>query len=100
MKNKKTRFYSPKNKYNGWTNYPTWKVSLEILGDINWIEGPCEPTIANLKKLIKEIVFKNEDKYGVANNYAREFLKEINYSEILQHINAEIKLESRARQGE
>jgi hypothetical protein len=26
------------SKYNGWTNYATWRVHLEILGDIEFDE--------------------------------------------------------------
>ena len=30
------------NKYNGWSNYPTWRINLEILGDIQWDEYELE----------------------------------------------------------
>ena len=26
------------SQYNGWTNYATWRVNLEILGDIEFNE--------------------------------------------------------------
>ena len=31
-----------KNNYNGWTNYATWRINLEILGDIQWVEEEIE----------------------------------------------------------
>ena len=27
-----------KKEYNGWTNYATWRVNMEILGDIEFDE--------------------------------------------------------------
>ena len=41
--------------YNGWTNYATWRVNLEILGDIEFEE---QVSADYLKDLTEECVFE------------------------------------------
>lgn len=76
--------------YNGWTNYSTWRVNLEILGDIEF-EEPV--TADDLKEIVEDCVFSNyEMKSGshLIEDYARSFLSEVNYYEIAETINAEL----------
>ena len=47
-------------EYNGWANYPTWRVNLEILGDIQWVEEEIE-----ILKEIAEIKRKDNPVWGV-----------------------------------
>ena len=78
------------NKYNGWTNYATWRVNLEILGDIQWVEEEIE--ILNeemLEDYVENAVFENNGisgHLGLMEDYARAFLNNVNYYEILEHI--------------
>ena len=32
-------------EYNGWTNYATWRVNMEILGDIEFDTKQCSASI-------------------------------------------------------
>ena len=75
------------NKYNGWTNYATWRINLEILGDIDWYETE-HVDVDYLQELVENIVFDNyaQPKNGLMEDYARAFLNEVNYHEILEHI--------------
>ena len=78
------------NKYNGWTNYATWRVNLEILGDMDWYETEHADT-DYLKQLVEDIVFdeyrtNNTITSRLAEDYARAFLNEVNYDEILERI--------------
>ena len=78
------------NKYNGWTNYATWRVNLEILGDMDWYETEHADT-DYLKQLVEDIVFdeyraNNTTTSRLAEDYARAFLNEVNYDEILERI--------------
>ncbi len=80
------------NKYNGWTNYATWRINLEILGDIEF-EKPV--TIDELKEIVEECVFTNFDTCKtprLIEDYARAFISEVNFYEIERHINDELKL--------
>jgi len=76
------------NKYNGWSNYPTWRINLEILGDIEWELDELEILdIEMLEDYVDNIVFGNlEDPAGLMEDYARAFLANVDYREILDSI--------------
>ena len=79
--------------YNGWTNYATWRINLEILGDI---EFENKTSADELKEIAESIVFGN---YNGINNrlmydYASAFISEVNFYEIAENINEEIKLQA------
>ena len=73
-------------KYNGYDNYATWKVQLEILGYIEFNEPV---TVDILKKIVEDevFVFKKE----LMENYARCFLSNVNYYQLERFINEEIQ---------
>ena len=85
-----------KNNYNGWTNYATWRINLNILGDIQWVEEEIE--ILNeemLEDYVENAVFENNGisgHLGLMEDYARAFLNDVNYREILEHILEDYKL--------
>ena len=70
--------------YNGWTNYATWRVNLEILGDIEFEE---QVSADYLKDLTEECVFEGGATQRIADDYAQAFLSDVNYYEIANHIN-------------
>jgi len=70
-------------KYNGWTNYATWRVSLEIFD-----ESPDtweEITADDCKEYAEMVVGFSAD--GFALEYALAFLQEVNWQEIAEHLN-------------
>jgi len=78
-------------KYNGWTNYPTWRVNLEIFEDIDseyWedqIEDGC--TNYELGEHLEEYAESLlEADNELAESYALAFMNEVNWSEIAKHI--------------
>jgi hypothetical protein len=76
------------SRYNGYTNYPTWRINLEIIGDI---EFESLVTEEDLKEIVEDIVFNNTvEKDCLAADYARAFLSNVNYSELAELINYEI----------
>ena len=79
------------NKCNGWTNYATWRVNVEILGDIEFNE---HVSADYLKEIVEDCVFSNtpENLYLIK-DYALAFLGDVNYFEIAEHINEEIDLQ-------
>ena len=84
--------------YNGWTNYATWRVNLEILGDIDW-NYEDKPTVEYLEDIVENCVFDNlAERNGLAVDYARAFLANVNYHEILEHILEDISNENEARE--
>ncbi len=74
-------------EYNGWTNYATWRVNLEILGDIEFEDVVSAD---DLKEIVEDCVFNNTvEKDCLAADYARAFISEVNFYEIAEHINEE-----------
>ncbi len=75
-------------EYNGWTNYATWRVNLEILGDI---EFENKMSADDLKEIVEDCVFNNTvEKDCLAADYARAFISQVNFYEIAEHINEEL----------
>ena len=50
-------------KYNGWTNYATWRINLEIISQYDWVEEPFvnELTVSYLEELVEQAVFGEGD---------------------------------------
>jgi hypothetical protein len=72
-------------EHNGWTNYATWRVNLEILGDIEFEETV---TADDLEEIVEDCVFNNTvEKDCLAADYARAFISEVNFHEIAKNIN-------------
>ena len=90
-KNEKTLHMSEK-KYNGWGNYATWRINLEILGDIEWQDVEIKDiTVDYLKEIVDGVVFdqyraNNTITSNLVEDYANAFLSKVNYHEILEHI--------------
>ena len=79
-------------EYNGWTNYATWRVNLEILGDI---EFENKMSADDLKEIVEDCVFNNTvEKDCLAADYARAFIQQVNFYEIAQSINEELELQT------
>ena len=77
-------------KHNGWTNYATWRVNLEILGDIQWASDETI-TVDYLKEIVENVVFDNCGCDGsLVADYARSFLSDVNYYEIAESIREEL----------
>jgi hypothetical protein len=84
-------------KCEGWSNYATWRVNLEILSDHDFaqqvLEGGALPIVEDLEEIVENCVFDNlAERNGLAVDYARAFLANVNYHEILEHIIDEIEM--------
>jgi hypothetical protein len=73
-------------KYNGWTNYATWRINLEILSDMEFDE---QVSADYLKDLVEELVFIGV-KDCLAADYARAFISDVNFYEIAKAINEDV----------
>ena len=85
--------------YNGWSNYATWRINLEVFDDIDVGEfdgvDDAEPDIYNislqLKDYAEECIFSghnaNAPQYcNLIEDYARAFLSDVNWYEIAKHM--------------
>ena len=88
-------------KCEGWSNYATWRVNLEILSDHDFaqqvLEGGALPIVEDLENIVNETLFGEYRAHNtltstLTEDYARAFLDEVNYHEILEHILEEIEM--------
>lgn len=79
-------------KYNGWTNYATWRINLELFDGFEHEEIVSSDY---LKELTQEWVFQDlqsQSQYSLVCDYARAFLNNVNFYEIAEHMNNDLKL--------
>lgn len=71
-------------QHNGYTNYATWRVHCEILGNIDFTNH-VEPS--DIIGIVEDVVFTNKAQGGYIEDYARAFLRQVNFNEIAELIN-------------
>lgn len=88
-------------KHNGWTNYATWRVNLEMFDGIDprdmWPDEIDANGAYDLSKQLEEyadsVISDDSTRGGLAVAYARAFLKDVNWYEIAEHMLEDIKAE-------
>jgi hypothetical protein len=88
--------------YNGWTNYETWRVNLEIFDGFDYTDHGYDGLNRDdaydlgeyLKEYAEEVIFAGHryDERGQTNlmeDYARAFLQDVNWREIAKHMIAD-----------
>lgn len=89
------------NKYNGWTNYATWRIALE------WFDGmSCEDVTGNdladyeenpndlpnsIQNYVESVLTNDADESSTVYSYAMAFLDDVNWYEIAEHLMADWK---------
>jgi hypothetical protein len=79
-----------KETYNGWTNYATWRVNLEIFDGVLVFDSDGGVTPEECQSYAEEVV--SEGAEGFALDYALEFLREVNWQEIAEHLSEQLNL--------
>lgn len=85
--------------YNGWTNYATWRINLELISDDeSWSEWAIENRDRNegdvdanqladmLQENVEELVCDGRTADTLAAQYAMAFLNNVNWNEIAEGI--------------
>ena len=75
--------------YNGWSNYATWRIKLEIFDGYETAGQRVDKEY--LKDIAEEIVLGDVNEQSLAHSYAHAFMSDVNWHEIAEHINDEIK---------
>lgn len=70
------------NKYNGWTNYATWRINLEMF---DGYEPDYDMTADDYKFMAIEILEADCPQESLAFDYAMAFLDEVNWHEIAEN---------------
>ena len=71
--------------YNGWSNYATWRINLEIFDnfDISDYDKTPYELSEQLKDYVEDCIFDVYDE-GLVKDYARAFIQEVNFYEIAE----------------
>jgi hypothetical protein len=77
------------NTYNGWTNYATWRVNLEVFDGLDPREYfDSAENVYDLSRMLKafadDVVLAGAE--GLAYDYAQSFLSEVDYYSIAEHM--------------
>jgi hypothetical protein len=78
--------------YNGWTNYATWRVRLEMF---DGYDGASDNNLdaydlgQSLREMAEETLFESAP--GLAYDYAMAFLWDVNWREIAEHMIADCR---------
>ena len=64
--------------FNGWTNYETWRINLEIFDGMqeDWDAEQCKDYVEEILEQCPELAL----------DYARAFVRQVDYREIAKHI--------------
>ena len=80
-------------KYNGWANYATWRINLEIFDGFNVVdewglerETLTESELAFILKEHAEELVSESTPEGLALDYALAFMSDVNWYEIASHM--------------
>jgi len=93
-------------KYNGWTNYATWRVNLEIFDglelDLDVYMGDSKfdasDLMDELQQIAEDAIFQGAqyDERRPSNlmeDYARAFLQDVNWYELAEHMISDYQVE-------
>ena len=77
---------SNNNTYNGWRNFETWKVKLELLDNYQAREDQTVAELAEEMKQFCEEIIDCETSQGFAYDCAMQMLNRVDWEEIAEHI--------------
>lgn len=82
--------------YNGWTNYETWRVNLEIFDGYDPSDDleqsraeDVQELAADLADVLRDLaedLISETSREGITRDYALAFLSAVNYREIAEHL--------------
>lgn len=75
--------------YNGWSNYATWRINLEIFDEIDladfFDEKPDLSTTTDWARDYVQSILETSGR-GITLDYARAFVSDVNWREIAFHL--------------
>ena len=84
-------------KYNGWTNYATWRVNLEVFDGIDPEMFDLTLEVEALRHVVQDVAeecifphaYDERGRSSLMEDYARAFLQDVNWYEIAEHLIAD-----------
>lgn len=74
------------NRYNGWTNYETWRVNLEMCDYDGASDNDLDAYDLGLNLRDSAFDLMSQEATGLALDYAEAFLGEVNWYEIAERM--------------
>ena len=71
-----------KSTYNGWANYATWRINLEIFDGLDQVWDADEA-----RQYVEDYIHASSS--GLARDYALAFISDVNWHEIAAHYQEE-----------
>ena len=71
-----------KSTYNGWTNYATWRINLEVFDGLDQVWDADEA-----RQYVEDYIHASSS--GLARDYALAFIADVNWHEIASHYQEE-----------
>ena len=72
-------------KYNGWTNYATWRINLEVFDGFEIYQDDAYELSEYIKEYLSDYLIETASE-GIARDYALAFVSDVNYYEIAEHL--------------
>ena len=90
--------------YNGWTNYATWRVNLEIFDGLETSEmfdltldaWDLGHALQDYAEEVVDMSIRDPEAPSIARDYALAFLSDVNWYEIAKHMIDDAKAEAEA----
>jgi hypothetical protein len=83
-------------KYNGWSNYATWRVHLEMFYgmDLNEYQLSLDSYALSieLEAFVRCIIDEQAEQGTIANDYANAFISSVDWNEIAESLLEEHKV--------
>ena len=76
------------SRYNGWTNYATWRVNLEMFADMSAEDGLVDDYY--LRSLVEDLIDSDCGAHSLVRDWASAFVSQVNFQEIADTINSQI----------
>lgn len=85
------------NNYNGWTDYATWRINLEMLEGYETSTRDTYDLSKELKEYCEGFI-EDTTPDGLARDYALAFMDDVNWYEIAEHIIADMEPEEEEKE--
>ena len=72
--------------YNGWSNYATWRVNLEMFNDLDQ-DGWNDSSADDCKEYAEMVIENEATESSFSLDYAMAFLQDVNWQEIADSLN-------------
>jgi len=84
------------SEYNGWTNYATWRVNLEMFDGMSLLDvefGYVTPkgtydaydVSKSLERMAEDMIYETTQE-GLGRDYALAFIAQVDFDQIAQHM--------------